>query len=202
MSVDGRAARREATHRHLLDRARVMVEHDGAQRLTMTRLADDAGVTRRTAYDHFGSRAGLLLALADRADRDADLAARMDLVFSAPSGLDALTRFVDVVSEVTPGLLDLATALERARFDDPDARVAWEDRMAGRVHRCRQIAEWLREERLLRLDLEPHVAADLIYAAISWQQWRLLVVERGWSPAEWRDRTTTLLRRTLTVPRR
>ncbi len=200
LSADGRAARREATHRRLLERARAIVERDGASHLTVTRLADAGGVTRRTVYDHFGSRAGLLLALVDRVDRDADLGARVEFMQSAPSGFEALARFVELVSQVTPGLFELATALERARFDDPDVDIAWEDRMAGRMNRCREIAQRLHDEQVLRPDLGIQTAADLIYAAIAWQQWQLLVVERGWTPTQWRNRTTTTLRRALTVP--
>ncbi len=199
MPADGRVARREATHRRLLERARAIVERDGVSHLTITRLADAAGVTRRTVYDHFGSRAGVLLALVDRVDRDADLGARVDFMLSAPSGSEALARFVELVEQVTPELFELATALERARFDDPDVGIAWEDRMAGRMNRCRQVAERLRDEQALRPDLRVQTAADLIYAAIAWQQWQLLVVERGWTPSQWRDQTTTVLRRVLTV---
>lgn len=177
----------------------MIVERDDASHLTVTRLANTAGVTRRTVYDHFGSRAGLLLALVDRVDRDADLGARVDFMESAPSGFEALARFVELVEQVTPELFELATALERARFDDPDVDIAWEDRMAGRMNRCRQVAERLRDEQALRPDLGVQTAADLIYAAIAWQQWQLLVVERGWTPSQWRDRTTTALRRVLTV---
>ncbi len=71
--------------------------------------------------------------------------------------------------------------------------------MAGRIDHCHQIAGRLPDEGALRSDLGIQTAADLIYAAIAWQQWQLLVVERGWTQTQWRDRTTTVLRRALTV---
>lgn len=71
--------------------------------------------------------------------------------------------------------------------------------MAGRITHCRQIARRLHDERVLRSDLGIQTAADLIYAAIAWQQWQLPVVERGWTQTQWRDRTTTALRRALAV---
>jgi AcrR family transcriptional regulator len=146
-------------------------------------------VSRRTVYDHFGSRARLLVALAERADRDLDLDTRAAMVFAAPTGRDAVERFVTLVSEVTPPLLDLASAIERARFDDPDAAAAWEDRMSGRMAACLGLVTRLRDEGQLRPDVGPQEGADILYAAISWQRWNLLVVERGWSTARWVRRT-------------
>lgn len=161
----------------------------GAAEVTMEGVAVAAGVSRRTVYDHVGSRAGLLVALAERADQELDLDARAAAVFAAPTGREAIEHFVRLVSEVTPPLLDLASAIERARFDDPDAAAAWEDRMAGRMAACLGLATRLRDEGQLRPDIAPQEGADILYAAISWQRWNLLVVECGWSIDRWIRRT-------------
>ena len=54
---------RPERHRQLLDTAWRLVREEGTEALTLGRLADEAGVTKPVAYDHFGSRAGLLAAL-------------------------------------------------------------------------------------------------------------------------------------------
>lgn len=182
----------------MLQVTRQLIERGGATGLNMDEIATAAGVTRRTLYDHFGSRAGLLVALAEQADRDIDLEQRLAPVFSAPSAIVALERLVEVVADVTPGMLDLATAIERARVEDPDADAAWQDRMASRLQACRAMIERLRAEGDLRPELTVEEGADLLFAAISWQAWDLLVSERGWTPEQWARRTADLLRRTLT----
>ena len=52
----------------LLDVAAALVRDHGADALTLGRLAEAAGVSRPVAYQHFQTRAGLLLALYRRLD--------------------------------------------------------------------------------------------------------------------------------------
>ena len=58
--------RRLARHerlRQLLDVAWGLLRAEGADALTLGRLAEEAGVTKPVVYDHFGTREGLLAAL-------------------------------------------------------------------------------------------------------------------------------------------
>jgi len=54
---------REARTRQLLDVAWALISEEGTDQLTLGRLAEAAGVTKPVAYDHFGTRNGLLAAL-------------------------------------------------------------------------------------------------------------------------------------------
>jgi AcrR family transcriptional regulator len=54
---------KQARREKLLDVAAGIVRTRGADGLTLVTLAEAAGVSRPIAYDHFGTRAGLLLAL-------------------------------------------------------------------------------------------------------------------------------------------
>lgn len=54
-----KAERRE----QLLDAAMTLVRREGVDRLTLARVAEEAGVTKPVVYEHFGDRNGLLLAL-------------------------------------------------------------------------------------------------------------------------------------------
>lgn len=54
---------REDRQRQLLDVAWGLAREEGTEALTLGRLAEQAGVTKPVVYDHFGTRAGLLLAL-------------------------------------------------------------------------------------------------------------------------------------------
>lgn len=49
--------------RQLLDTALLIVREEGADRLTLGHLAARAGVSKPVAYDHFGTRSGLLIEL-------------------------------------------------------------------------------------------------------------------------------------------
>lgn len=47
----------------LLETAQEMVREEGTDALTLARVAERAGVSKPIAYEHFGTRAGLLMAL-------------------------------------------------------------------------------------------------------------------------------------------
>ncbi|WP_433926493.1 TetR/AcrR family transcriptional regulator [Sorangium cellulosum] len=59
-----KAERRE----QLLETALEIVREEGTDALTLGRVAERAGVTKPIAYEHFGTRSGLLIALCERID--------------------------------------------------------------------------------------------------------------------------------------
>lgn len=63
--------------RQLLDVAWALISDEGSDALSLGRLADAAGVTKPVAYDHFGTRNGLLAALYE------DYDVRQTMVFDA-----------------------------------------------------------------------------------------------------------------------
>ena len=56
----------QRTSRRVLDAARSFIEQHGVEQLSMRRLADEAEVSVRTLYNHFGDKDGLLTALVQR----------------------------------------------------------------------------------------------------------------------------------------
>lgn len=64
----------ERTSRHVLDVARAFIEVHGVEQLSMRRLADEAEVSVRTLYNHFGDKEGLLTALVQRSLDSIDVA--------------------------------------------------------------------------------------------------------------------------------
>jgi AcrR family transcriptional regulator len=64
----------ERTSRHVLDAAHAFIEAHGVEQLSMRRLAEEAGVSVRTLYNHFGDKEGLLTALVQRSLDSIDVA--------------------------------------------------------------------------------------------------------------------------------
>ncbi|GAA1277476.1 hypothetical protein Psi02_79880 [Planotetraspora silvatica] len=64
----GRRLSREQRRLQLLDTAMAIVRAEGADALTLARVAEEAGVTKPVAYEHFETRTGLLVALYRRID--------------------------------------------------------------------------------------------------------------------------------------
>jgi AcrR family transcriptional regulator len=85
-----KAQRRE----QLIDTALRIVRDEGADRLTLGHLAARAGVSKPIAYDHFGTRAGLLIALYTSLDEKQSDALREAL----SDGERSLDEVVDVLA--------------------------------------------------------------------------------------------------------
>ncbi|MEU0989983.1 TetR/AcrR family transcriptional regulator [Streptomyces sp. NPDC005953] len=76
---------KQARREQLLDTAVAIVRTQGADGLTLVTLAEEAGVSRPIAYDHFATRPGLLLALYRRLDERHRAAITRALGEAAPS---------------------------------------------------------------------------------------------------------------------
>lgn len=90
MSVRGKlpkAQRRE----QLLQTAHAIVREDGTDALTLARVAERAGVSKPIAYEHFGTRGGLLMALYQDLD-DHHLATLREALSRAPRRLEDVAR--------------------------------------------------------------------------------------------------------------
>ncbi|MDG9883900.1 TetR/AcrR family transcriptional regulator [Pseudomonas sp. GD04058] len=63
MSDTRKRLTREQRLEQLLEVARQVIAEEGSDALSLGRLAEAAGITKPTVYDHFGTREGLLTAL-------------------------------------------------------------------------------------------------------------------------------------------
>ncbi|MFF4594292.1 TetR/AcrR family transcriptional regulator [Amycolatopsis sp. NPDC001319] len=75
----GRRMSYDERHGQLLDTAAAVVRADGADALTLARVAEQAGVTKPIVYGHFETRAGLVKALYQRVDEQQSEAVRVAL---------------------------------------------------------------------------------------------------------------------------
>jgi AcrR family transcriptional regulator len=84
-----KAERRE----QLLETAMAIVREQGADALTLGYLAERAGVSKPVAYEHFGTRAGLLVALYRQID-ERHVKALLDALDRAPRRLEEVAHVV------------------------------------------------------------------------------------------------------------
>ena len=62
MAIEKRMPK-DRRRRHLLDASSEIIRTEGTQMLTLAHVAERCGVTKPIAYQHFGTRSGLLMAL-------------------------------------------------------------------------------------------------------------------------------------------
>ena len=135
-NVQGRAGRATSRRlsgaerrRQLLDTALLIVREEGADRLTLGRLAARAGVSKPVAYDHFGTRSGLLIELYQWIDTERVNAFR--------TAMTAAERSVDETVEI------LATAYIQCAADKTDEFHAVGAALAGSEEKAAVFQELL-----------------------------------------------------------
>lgn len=159
-------------------------------------IAAAAGVSRQAVYLHFGNRANLLLAAVQYRDRISPVqsiarAAEEDAVPGA------LANFVAAWFEHIPRIEPVAHLLSAASQIDPEAKVAWEDRMSLLRRLIGALTKRLAAGRALKSEWTAERAADWIWHRTHLDGWRHLVGERGWDAAEYGRRVRASLERDL-----
>lgn len=114
-------------HAQLLETAAEIVRVEGVDALTLARVAEEAGVSKPVAYEHFETRAGLLTVLYQRIDDQQVEAARAALAW-ATTPLDAVRlaaeAYVDCTLSTGREFGALTAALETIAGADDMVRAA------------------------------------------------------------------------------
>lgn len=187
-----------STRDAVLDAALDLLMEEGApSEVRLEDIARRAGVSRQSVYLHFGSRAGLLVALVQHVDTEGMLESLVQQVFDAPTALDAVDAIAHLHAEYSPVVYPVARVFMAGRRDDAALRVAWDDRMEARRNVYRVVVERLLQDSLLGAQWEVAAATDIVFAVTSWEVWELLVIDRGWSKEAYRGQVAATLRRTL-----
>ena len=187
------------TRTRILEAARELLEERGYHGVGLESVAAAAGVSRQSIYVHFGSKMQLLLALVAHVDEREGLSELSAAVDQAPSAVEALHRFVELVAALTPRVHRTAAVLEAARLEAHEAEVALADRLSSRRRRCARIVSRLADEGRLGPEWSRADAADFLWAMTGFRVWEDLVLRRGWSAARFRRHLRLVLERALVV---
>jgi AcrR family transcriptional regulator len=173
---------------------RLMEERSG-RGVRMRDVADAAGVSRQAVYDHFGSRAELMVATARYGDEVRGLEERLRGYRSAVRGVDRLEAFVEFWGNYIPEIHGIARALLAAREGDAAVAAAWDDRMRVVREACRDIADRLQRDGMLAPGWSPEEAGEMLWSLLSIGTWENLTLERGWPVSRYVIRMQELTRR-------
>lgn len=161
----------ERTSRHVLDAARAFIEAHGVEQLSMRRLAEEAQVSVRTLYNHFGDKEGLLTALVQRSLDSIDVAVHH---LSATDPIERIWEAITVSIDKT--VADIPKAVVRAVVMDDRlvnlVNVRWTgwDLIVGEIGAATKAGA-------LRADIDPAVLAE--HAAMV-----LFHLQRRWTAGE------------------
>lgn len=187
------------TKTRLLDAARMLVEQHGPHGVRMEDIASKAGVSRQSAYLHFHSKTGLLLALVAHVDSQRDVNELVDRLWSESDALAALDAVAELAARTNPEVHRIGIALDTARRWDEAFEAAWQDRMNLRLRRYRRLVRWLQRESYLGSGWTIADATSFIWSMTSIETYDQLVVERRMSLSRYAQVLRVSLRAALTA---
>jgi hypothetical protein len=96
-----------------------------------------------------------------------------------------------------PEIYGLVKALLALRETDEAAAAAWADRMEAFYQGCHFVIVQLAGDAVLAPIWTVESATDFFWALLSTEMWERLTIERGWSQAEYIERTQLAAKRVL-----
>jgi AcrR family transcriptional regulator len=187
-------ARSRRTRAALLSSAREILEERGFEALTMTAVAERAGVTRRAAYLHFATRAELIGALFDFVAHTEGLQESLRRVWEAPDAVSALDEWAAHLARYHVRLLAVDRAVERVRHVDADAAGHRKRVVAEKLSNCRRLVSRLEQEGRLAHSWTEDTASDMLFSLISSDMIEALTLDRRWSRRRLADHLALLFR--------
>ena len=187
-----------SSRERILDAALKLLRARGDANVTVAHIAQAARVSRQAVYLHFADRAALMIAAARHLDDRLGLPADIQRMMAAPTGVAMLEACVSMQTRRNPDVWAVARAVDAVRRTDAAAARAWQDRLNSRLDGCRAMVLRLQAEGSLRPGLAPSVATDLLWTMTSLRMWEDLVLDRGWSPAQYQRHVTRVVVEALT----
>lgn len=192
-------ARAEAaaeTRRRIIDVTREQLARAPLENVGLPEIAAAAGVARSTVYTIFGSREGLMVAVAeDLLDRGGF--ARIGMALRGPDVVQAFETSMDVAMEMYSQEHAVSQALLSLSAVDRDASSAAARLNFGRRGGMQRLAERMHEQGVLRDDVTVDEAADILWIITSFETFEQLYRGRGLTPKQVGERLMAITRRTL-----
>jgi AcrR family transcriptional regulator len=177
-----------ATRRAVLDAARALFIENGYVATTIEAIASRASVSPETIYAAFKNKRAVLSELIDVSMAGDDTPVPVlerAWVHELRNEPDPRRR-VRILARNGRAILERVTpiyeVLRGAAAADPEIARLWETNKAQRFTGQRELIRMVTAGGVLRGGLSPRTAADTVFAIGSPETYRLLVVDRSWSP--------------------
>jgi AcrR family transcriptional regulator len=183
---DRRQAMADQTRRDILHTARQLFARQGYAATSVTDIAREAGVAVQTIYARLGSKRGMLMALIDLIDEEADVGGLAAVVRAATTPEDTLAAEIRLTRTFQERCGDIIGALFTAAAVEPDLAAAVAEGQRRHRDGARLTAARIAGLGGLRAGLAPDRAAALIAIATTHEAWRELraAYQLSWDDAE------------------
>lgn len=112
----------------------------------------------------------------------------MRAALANPAAVAVLDAVIAWWADYVASFIGVARSVLAGRRSDPELALAWDDRMSELLRVCRLVVDRCAADGVLRDDVPPAVAAELLWGLLSIPLWDQLTADLGWSRDEYRDR--------------
>jgi AcrR family transcriptional regulator len=191
-----RAESSAETRHRIIEVARGLLTRAPLENVSVPTIAAEAEVARSTIYAIFGSREGLMVALAEDVLERGGFA-RIGQALRGPDVVQAFATSIDVAMELYSQEHAVAQALLSLSTVDRDASSAAARFNFGRREGMQKLAQRMRDQGVLRDDVAVGEAADILWIITSFETFDQLYRGRGLTPKQVGDRLKAITSRTL-----
>lgn len=194
-----RAESSAMTRQRIIDAARQVLTTQPLRSFNLSEVAELARVVRSTIYTVFGSREGLLRAVAqDMTERGGW--ERMREAFRDPDAWAAIRRNIEEGTRMVASEHPVILAISVLAMVDPDAAVVAAEMDEVRLQGLQSLARRLSEQGYLRPELDHEQAVEILWVLTSWNSFDQLYSGRGLDQPAAAQRLVTMARLTLCRP--
>lgn len=194
-----RAESSAMTRQRIIDAARQVLTTQPLRSFNLSEVAELARVVRSTIYTVFGSREGLLRAVAqDMTERGGW--ERMREAFRDPDAWAAIRRNIEEGTRMVASEHPVVLAISVLAMVDPDAAVVAAEMDEVRLRGLQSLARRLGEQGYLRPELDHEQAVEILWVLTSWNSFDQLYSGRGLDQPAAAQRLVTMARLTLCRP--
>jgi AcrR family transcriptional regulator len=175
-----RARAAEETRGRIIESARELLSRSGYHGASVDEIAELAGVSRQTVYVQFGSKRGVLQALAEHIEIESFGRGMVDGAQDTHNpGLTIRNGIADQLAFFAANA-DLLRTFKAQAAHDLDFRAVWEDRRHERLLAIRILLGPLAAENKLRPGWTIDEAGDWLWSLTNFERYDEMVVEREW----------------------
>lgn len=194
---ESRRAKAELSRKRILVAARKTFVTRGFERATIRNVAALARVSAPLVYATFKSKEGLLRALIESSVFGQDYKAMVDRIAAEREPAQTLRMAAAITRLIYDAERRQMGALQRAAILSPAIRRLEQHLENQRYARQELVVRRLFDTGAIRAGLDYVEARDVLWSLTSRDLYRMLVLERQWSPDDYEDGLATLLTRML-----
>jgi len=194
-----RAHASKETRLRILKAARTLLSRAGYHNVSLDQIAAEAAISRQTVYVQFGSKRGVLQALAEH----------IELESYGVDMLEGVRNLHNPVGTILDGIYEQIAFFERnadllrtfyaQAAHDPDFRAVWQDRLQRRWDAIYIVIKKIAEEGRLAEGWGLEEASDWVWSLTNFRWYDDLVIERGWTPQQLAQRLRATLETVIPV---